>query len=138
THISVRNLFYNIPAPRNFLKSNPVEIRHINEEFLRVTLTHPHIAFSFYINDELEHDLLPGTLSHRIVSVLGKSYQQQLAPCQEETDLVKLHGYVGRPEAAKRTRGEQFTFVNNRFIRSNYLHHAVMSAFEGLLPEGSF
>lgn len=138
THISVRNLFYNIPARRNFLKSNPVEIRHINEEFLRVTLAHPHIAFSFYINDELEHDLLPGKLSHRIVSVFGKSYQQQLAPCQEETDLVKLHGYVGRPEAAKRTRGEQFTFVNNRFIRSNYLHHAVMSAFEGLLPEGSF
>ncbi len=138
TNISVRNLFYNIPARRNFLKSNAVEIRHINEEFLRVTLAHPHIAFAFYINDELEHDLLPGKLSHRIVSVFGKSYQQQLAPCQEETDLVKLHGYVGRPEAAKRTRGEQFTFVNNRFIRSNYLHHAVMSAFEGLLPEGNF
>ncbi|HLT71576.1 MAG TPA: DNA mismatch repair endonuclease MutL [Cyclobacteriaceae bacterium] len=138
TSISVRNLFYNIPARRNFLKSNPVEVRHINEEFQRVVLAHPQIGFSFYINDDAEYDLLPGKLSQRIVSVFGKSYQQQLAPCQEETDLVKLHGYVGRPEAARKTRGEQFIFVNNRFIRSNYLNHAVMSAFEGLIGEGSF
>ena len=138
TSISVRNLFYNIPARRNFLKSNAVETRHINEEFLRVSLAHPDIAFTFYINDEIEFELSPGKLSQRIVSIFGKSYQQQLAPCQEETDLIKLHGYVGRPEAAKRTRGEQFIFVNNRFIRSNYLNHAVMSAFEGLISEGSF
>lgn len=138
TSISVRNLFYNIPARRNFLKSNPVEVRHINEEFQRVVLAHPQIGFSFYINDDAEYELLPGKLSQRIVAVFGKSYQQQLAPCQEETDLVKLHGYVGRPEAARKTRGEQFIFVNNRFIRSNYLNHAVMSAFEGLIGEGSF
>lgn len=138
TSISVRNLFYNIPARRNFLKSNPVEIRHINEEFQRIALSHPDVAFSFYVNDEPEYELSPGKLSQRIVAVFGKTYQQQLAPCQEETDLVKLHGYIGRPESAKKTRGEQFFFVNKRFIRSNYLNHAVMSAFEGLIGEGSF
>lgn len=138
TSICVKNLFYNIPARRNFLKSNPVEVRHIVDEFQRLALANPEIGFSFVNNDELECDLVPGKLSQRIVSIFGKSYQQQLAPCQEETSLVKLHGYVGRPEAAKKTRGEQFLFVNNRFIRSNYLHHAVMSAFEGLLPEGNF
>jgi len=138
TSISVRNLFFNIPARRNFLKSNSVEIRHINEEFQRVAIAHPHIAFEYFINDTLESELSPGKLSHRIVSLFGKSYQAQLCPCSEETDLVKLQGYVGRPESARRTRGEQFIFVNNRFIKSNYLHHAVMTAFEGLLPEGSF
>ena len=138
TSICVKNLFYNIPARRNFLKSNPVEIRHILDEFQRVALANPQIHFTLFNNDELEYDLVPGKLSQRIVTIFGKSYQQQLAPCQEETSLVRLHGYVGRPEAAKKTRGEQFLFVNNRFIRSNYLHHAVMTAFEGLLQEGCF
>jgi DNA mismatch repair protein MutL len=138
TSISVKNLFYNIPARRNFLKSNPVETRHINEEFQRIAIAYPEIAFSFYVNDDIEYDLPEGKLSQRIVNIFGKSYQQQLAPCKEETDLVRLHGYVGRPEAAKKTRGEQFIFVNRRFIRSNYLNHAVMGAFEGLIPEGSF
>lgn len=138
TSISVRNLFFNIPARRNFLKSNSVEIRHINEEFQRIAIAHPHVAFNYFINDTLECELTPGKLSQRIVSIFGKSYQKQLAPCSEETDLVKLRGYVGRPESAKRTRGEQFIFVNNRYIRSNYLHHAVMTAFEGLLTEGTF
>jgi DNA mismatch repair protein MutL len=138
TSVSVRNLFFNIPARRNFLKSNPVELRHINEEFQRIAIAHPQIAFTYYINDTLEAELPPGKLGQRIVSIFGKSYQKQLAPCSEETDLVKLHGYVGRPDSAKRTRGEQFIFVNNRYIRSNYLHHAVMTAFEGLLPEGAY
>lgn len=138
TSISVKNLFYNIPARRNFLKSNPVELRHIIDEFQRLALAHTEVAFTFVQTDEIVYDLPVGKLSQRIVNVFGKTYQEQLAPCQEETDLVKVHGYVGRPEFARKTRGEQFLFVNRRFIRSNYLHHAVMSAFDTLLPEGSF
>lgn len=138
TSISVKNLFYNIPARRNFLKSNPVELKHVFDEFQRLALAHPDIVFSFVQTDEVVHDLPAGKLSQRIVNIFGKSYQEQLAPCQEETDLVKVHGYVGKPESARKSRGEQFLFVNQRFIRSNYLHHAVMSAFENLLQENSY
>lgn len=138
TSISIRNLFYNIPARRNFLKSNPVELRHIVEEFQRLALAHPDKAFSMIQTDEIVHDLPPGKLSQRIINLFGKGYQQQLAACQEETDLVKVVGYVGKPEFARKTRGEQFLFVNKRFIRSNYLNHAIMNAFEGLLTENSF
>lgn len=138
TSISVKNLFYNIPARRNFLKSNPVELKHIIEEFQRLALAHPDIAFTMIQTDEVVHELTPGKLSQRIVNLFGKSYQEQLAACQEETHLVKVHGYVGKPEHARKTRGEQFLFVNRRFIRSNYLHHAVMNAFENLLPENSY
>ncbi|MEI9918714.1 MAG: DNA mismatch repair endonuclease MutL [Bacteroidota bacterium] len=138
TSISIRNLFFNIPARRNFLKSNPVELRHIIEEFTRLALANPHIAFMFVQGDEIIFDLVPGKLSQRIVSIFGKNYQQQLAPVKEETDLIQITGYVGRPESAKKTRGEQFIFVNNRYIRNNYLGHAVQTAFEGLIPDGSF
>jgi len=138
TCISVKNLFYNIPARRNFLKSNPVELRHIIDEFQRLALAHSDIYFSLTQGDEVVYDLPTGKLSHRIVSIFGKSYQEQLAACQEETDLVQVMGYVGKPDFARKTRGEQFLFVNKRFIRSNYINHAVMSAFEGLLPENSF
>jgi DNA mismatch repair protein MutL len=138
TCISVKNLFYNIPARRNFLKSNPVELRHIIDEFQRLGLAHEEIAFSFVQGDELVYDLPAAKLSQRIVNIFGKSYQEQLAPCQEETSFVSVTGFVGKPDFARKTRGEQFLFVNKRFIRSNYLHHAVMSAFEGLLPENSF
>jgi DNA mismatch repair protein MutL len=138
TSISVKNLFYNIPARRNFLKSNPVELKHIIDEFQRLALAHPDISFSFIQGDELIFDLPAGKLSQRIVNLFGKNYQEQLAACQEETDLVKVMGYVGKPDFARKTRGEQFLFVNKRFIRSNYLNHAVMNAFEGLLPENNF
>jgi DNA mismatch repair protein MutL len=138
TSISIKNLFYNIPARRNFLKSNPVELKHIIDEFQRLALANPEIAFSFIQSDEVIYDLLPGKLGQRIVSLFGKSYQEQLAPCQEETTLAKVRGYVGKPDFTRKTRGEQFLFVNRRFIRSNYLHHAIMSAFEGLLPDNSF
>ncbi len=138
TNISVKNLFYNIPARRNFLKSNPVELRHIIEEFQRLALAHSDVAFSLIQGDELLYELPQSKLSLRIVALFGKSYQEQLAPCQEETTLVQVSGYVGRPDAAKKTRGEQFIFVNRRFIRSSYLQHAVMSAFEGLLPDNSY
>ncbi len=138
TSISVKNLFFNIPARRNFLKSNPVELRHIIEEFQRLALAYTDIAFSLIHGDELLYDLPPGKLSHRIVHIFGKQYQEQLAPCQEETDYVKVSGYIGKPEFARKTRGEQFIFVNQRFIRSNYLQHAVINAFEGLIPENTF
>lgn len=138
TSISVKNLFYNIPARRNFLKSNPVELRHIIDEFQRLALANAEIGFMFIQGDEVIYDVTPGKLSQRIVGLFGKGYQEQLAPCQEETTLASVKGYVGKPEFARKTRGEQFLFVNRRFIRSNYIHHAVMSAFEGLLPENSF
>ncbi len=138
TSISVKNLFYNIPARRNFLKSNASEYQHILEEFQRLALSHPDIAFQFIESDSLEYDLPPGKLSQRIVNIFGKSYQEQLAACQEETPLVKITGYVGQPQFARKKRGEQFLFVNKRFIRSNYLNHAVMTAFEGLLPDNTF
>lgn len=138
TSICVKNLFYNIPARRNFLKSNASEYQHIVDEFQRLALSHPEIAFQLIETDSLEYDLPPGKLSQRIVSIFGKSYQEQLAACQEETALVKITGYLGKPHFARKKRGEQFLFVNKRFIRSNYLNHAVMSAFEGLLPENSF
>jgi DNA mismatch repair protein MutL len=138
TSISVKNLFFNIPARRNFLKANPVEMRHIIEEFQRLALAHPQVTFTLHHSDDLIYDLPPSKLSQRIVSLFGKSFQGQLAACQEETALVKVAGYVGRPESARKTRGEQFIFVNERYIKSNYLNHAVTSAFEGLLTENSF
>jgi DNA mismatch repair protein MutL len=138
TSISVKNLFFNIPARRNFLKANPVEMRHIIEEFQRLALAHPPVAFALYHSDDLIYDLPPSKLSQRIVALFGKSFQGQLAACQEQTDLVKVTGYIGRPESARKTRGEQFIFVNQRFIKNNYLNHAVTSAFEGLLTENSF
>lgn len=138
TSICVKNLFYNVPARRNFLKSNGVEMKHIVEEFQRVALANPEVEMSLYQND-LETYLLPaGKLSQRIVNLFGKNYQQQLAACQEETEEIKVQGYVGKPDFAKKTRGEQFFFVNNRFIKSNYLNHAVTNAFEGLIAEGSY
>lgn len=135
--ISVKNLFYNVPARRNFLKSNPVELRHIIEEFQRIALSNPAIGFSFHQNDLDVYQLTTGKLSQRIVGLFGKNYQEQLVPCEESTDQLKIHGYIGKPEFAKKTRGEQFFFVNNRFIKSGYLHHAVVNAFEGLLPKES-
>ena len=138
TKISVKNLFFNVPARRNFLKSNPIETRHIIEEFQRVALAQPDLAFSFYQNSLATYQLPATKLSHRIVHLFGETYKKQLIPCQEETDLLKIRGYIGKPEHAKKTRGEQFFFVNQRFIKSSYLHHAVKNAFEGLLPQNAF
>ena len=138
TSICIKNLFYNIPARRNFLKSNPVEMRHIIEEFQRLALAHPSISFSLVQGDEMIYDLPASKLSQRIVALFGKSYQQQLAPVQEETVQVKVTGYVGRPESARKARGEQFLFTNQRFIKSNSLNYAVTQAFEGLIPDGGY
>ena len=138
TSVTVKNLFYNIPARRNFLKGNPVEMKHILDEFIHLALAYPGISFMLVNGDEVVYDLVPSKLSQRIVALFGKAYQQQLAVIQEEAAGIKVTGYIGRPELAKRTRSEQYFFVNYRYIRNNYLHHAVMNGFEGLLQEGSF
>ena len=138
TSISVKNLFYNIPARRNFLKSNPVEMRHIIDEFQRIALAHPEVFFTLH-HDGQEVYHLPGTsLKQRIIHLFGNNYNQRLVPVEEDTTIIKLHGFVGKPEFARKTRGEQFFFVNNRFIRDNYLNHAVLIAFEELLPDDSY
>jgi DNA mismatch repair protein MutL len=137
TNFQVKNLFFNVPARRNFLKSNPVEMKHILDEFQRVSLAHPEITFTLYHNDIEIYNLPAGKLSRRIVDIFGKAYREQLAGCEEETPFVNISGYVGKPESAKKGRGEQFFFVNKRFIKHNYLHHAILSAFESTIPEGS-
>ena len=138
TSNSVKNLFYNVPARRNFLKSNGVEMKHIVEEFQRIALAHPSTGFSLHQNDMETYSLPAGKLSQRIVHLFGKNYQQQLVSCEESIDHIQIKGYVGKPDFAKKTRGEQFFFVNNRFIKSNYLNHAVFNAFQGLIPENSY
>jgi len=135
TSIAVKNLFFNVPARRNFLKSNPVEMRHILDVFQRVALAYPEKSFAFYNNAVEMYQLSEGKLSHRIVEIFGKNYRNRIAPCEEESPFLKVQGYIGKPESTKKTRGEQFFFVNKRFIKNNYLHHAVVNAFEGLLPE---
>ena len=133
TSIAVKNLFFNVPARRNFLKSNAVEMRHILDEFQHVALANPQIGFSLYQNDLEVFSLPAGKLSQRIVALLGNNYKEQLAGCEEVTPFITVKGYIGKPESAKKSRGDQFFFVNNRFIRSAYLNHAVLAAYEGLL-----
>ncbi|MDQ3393554.1 MAG: DNA mismatch repair endonuclease MutL [Bacteroidota bacterium] len=137
TTFSVKNLFFNVPARRNFLKSNPVEMRHIIDEFQRIALSNPSIECSLFHNDLEIYHLTAGKLSHRIVALFGKNYQEQLVYCKEEVQHVAIEGYIGKPEFSKKTRGEQFFFVNNRYIKNHYLHHAVLNAYEGLLPDDS-
>jgi len=133
TSIAVKNLFFNIPARRNFLKSDPVELRHIIDEFHRVVLVHPEINFSMYHNDNDLFDLRAENFRQRIIHVFGSKMNEKLVPVNEDTELLKISGFVCKPEFAKKSRGEQFFFVNKRFIKSSYLNHAVNSAFEGLL-----
>lgn len=133
TSIAVKNLFFNVPARRNFLKSNAVEMKHLVDEFQRVALSYPEIGFKFTQNDMELFNLAPGKLSQRIVGVFGKNYQGQLVSCLEETNHLNIKGYIGKPENSKKTRGEQYFFVNNRYIKSNYLHHAVSNAYMGLM-----
>lgn len=134
TSISVKNLFYNVPARRNFLKSNQIELKHIQDEFLRVALAHEDIEFNFYHNDAELYVLKKGNLKQRIVQVFGRKIEPQLVPVKEETEIVSVKGSVGKPESAKKARGEQYFFVNHRYIRNNYLHKAIVDAFEHLLP----
>lgn len=134
----VKNIFYNVPARRNFLKSDNVEFSHIREEFERIALAHPGIKFSLYHNGKEEYNLLNGPLRKRIVEIFGKSNNEQLVPIEEETDIVTIKGYVGKPETARKTRGEQFLFVNQRYFKNSYFHHAISKAFEGLIQDRSF
>lgn len=138
TKITIKNLFFNVPARRNFLKSNAVETKHIIDEFQRIGLSNYNISFYMYIdNKEIYH--LPKTkLSHRIIHLFGKNYQNQLIDCQENTEYVNISGFVGKPEYSKKTRGEQFFFVNNRFVKSPYLNHAIKSVFENLILDTHF
>ena len=135
TSIAVKNLFYNIPARRNFLKSNRVELRHITDEFQRIALAHPAIEFSYYSNGSPLFSLNATEYRKRIVQILGRKSNEKLVPVAEETPQIKISGFVCKPEFAKKSRGEQFFFVNNRFIKSSYLHHAMISAFEGLIRQ---
>ncbi|WP_298138140.1 DNA mismatch repair endonuclease MutL [Flavobacterium sp.] len=137
TSFAVKNLFFNIPARRNFLKSETVEFRHIVDEFQRVALAHPNIYFTMYHNGSEMFNLPNSNFRQRIVNVFSGKTNEKLVPIQEETEIVTIEGFVGKPEFAKKNRGEQFFFVNDRFIKSGYLHHAVMAAYEGLLPNGS-
>lgn len=137
TNLLIKNLFFNVPARRNFLKSNSVEMRHIIDEFQRVALANPEVAFTLFHNDQEIYNLPAGKLSRRIIDMFGKSYREQLNYCEEQTPYVTVRGYIGKPESAKKARNEQFFFVNNRYIKHNYLHHAVIGAYEGMLPEGS-
>lgn len=138
TSIAMKNLFFNVPARRNFLKSNAAELRHIVDEFTRVAMAFPHIFFSLSSNGQEVFHLEKGSLKQRIVQLLGNHYNARLVSVQEQTDYMNITGFVGKPETAKKTRGDQYFFVNNRFIKSAYLNHSVMQAFQDLVPKDSF
>jgi len=137
TTFIVKNLFYNIPARRYFLKSDNVEFRHIIEEFQRVALVHPDIEFSLFNNDKPVFQLSKGNIRQRIVHLFGSQINEKLLPVEAKTELVSVIGYIGKPETARKTRGEQYFFANGRFIRHPYLHHAVEQAFEELIPDSA-
>ena len=138
TSISMKNLFFNVPARRNFLKSNTVEMKHIIEEFIRVAMAFPHIFFSLTSNGQQVFHLEAGNLKQRVLQVLGNQYNAKFVPVKEHTDYLNVYGFIGKPDTAKKTRGDQYFFVNNRFIKSAYLNHAVNSAYDNLLPKDSF
>lgn len=138
TSLSVKNLFFNVPARRNFLKSNPVETRHIQEEFLRVALANPAVHFSMFHNESQVFDVRTGNFRQRIAGLFGAGYNERLVPVEEETSIVKIEGYIGKPEFSRKNRGEQYFFVNNRFIKDNYLHHAVNAAFDALITRDAY
>lgn len=138
TNISIKNLFFNTPARRNFLKSNAAELRHIVEEFQRVALVNPDISMSIFHNNKPLLQLNSGSLIERIVAIFGKQYKERLIPVEQKTSEITITGFIGKPQYAKKTRGEQFFFTNNRFIKHPYLHHAIDNAFQELLPQDSF
>lgn len=138
TSIAMKNLFFNVPARRNFLKSNASELRHIIDEFTRVSMSYPHIFFSVASNGQEIFHLEKGSLKQRIIQLLGNTYASKLVHVEEDTDYMNIYGFVGKPETAKRTRGDQYFFVNNRFIKSAYLNHAVVNAFSDMIPKDSF
>jgi DNA mismatch repair protein MutL len=138
TSIAMKNLFFNVPARRNFLKSNAAEMRHIVDEFTRVALSFPHIFFSLTANNQQLFHLDAGSTKQRILQLLGNNYNTKLVAVKEKTDYMHISGFAGKPDTAKKTRGDQYFFVNNRFIKSAYLNHAVMSAYEQMIARDSF
>jgi len=138
TSISMKNLFFNVPARRNFLKSNAAEMRHIIDEFIHVAMAFPQVFFSFTSNGQEVFHLESGNLKQRITQVLGNNYNAKLVSVKEDTDYMNIYGFVGKPETAKKTRGDQYLFVNSRFIKSAYLNHAVMGAFDQMIAKDSF
>jgi DNA mismatch repair protein MutL len=138
TSIAMKNLFFNVPARRNFLKSNAAEMRHVVDEFVRVALAFPEIFFSLSSNGQQMFHLEGGSLKQRIMQLLGNGYNTKVVSVKEETDYLNVYGFVGKPETAKKTRGDQYFFVNNRFIRSAYLAHAVMNAYQSMIAADSF
>jgi DNA mismatch repair protein MutL len=138
TSIAMKNLFFNVPARRNFLKSNAAEMRHIIDEFTRVALAFPSIFFSLSNNGQEMFHLEAGSLKQRVLQLLGNNYSAKLVTVKEETDYLNIYGFVGKPDVAKKTRGDQYFFVNNRFIKSGYLNHAVMSAYQEMIATDSF
>lgn len=131
----VKNLFYNVPARRNFLKSDAIELGHIQTEFERVALAHPELQMSFLHNGQDILQLPAGNSRMRIAAIFGKGSNEKLVPIEEQTDIVRVSGYVGKPELAKKSRGEQYLFVNQRFFKDPYFHHAITKAYDGMISE---
>lgn len=138
TNLSMKNLFFNVPARRNFLKSNASELRHIVDEFIRVAMAFPSLFFSLTSNGQEVFHLEKGSLKQRIIQILGNNYAAKIVSVKEETDYMNIYGFVGKPETAKKTRGDQYFFVNSRFIKSAYLNHAVLNAFSEMITKDSF
>ena len=138
TSIAVKNIFFNVPARRLFLKSESAEFRHIMEEFERIAIPHPEITFTFIHNQTTIYQLTKGTLHQRVIGIFGQNYAERIAPIEERTDYVSINGFIGKPEFARKTRGEQFFFINNRFVKNSYLHHAIQTAYKDLLTTNSF
>jgi DNA mismatch repair protein MutL len=138
TSFAVKNLFFNVPARRNFLKAPPAEMRHILDEFHRVSLIHPEIGFTLIHNEKELFHLYGGSMKQRVVALFGNLYNERLLPVHQKSENLSVEGFIGKAEYARKTRGEQYFFVNKRFIKHHYLHHAVENAFQELLPRDSF
>lgn len=138
TNLLIKNLFFNVPARRHFLKSNSTELRHVIDEFTRVALAYPELTFRLWHNGVEQFHLEAGNLKTRIVGLLGNSFEKNLVPVEEDAELLQIRGFIGKPSAATKSRGNQFFFINNRFIRNAYLHHAVTTAYESLIEKDMF
>jgi DNA mismatch repair protein MutL len=138
TSFEVKNLFFNVPARRNFLKSDTVEFNHILDEFERIALPHPEIAFKLVHNQQEIYHLLSSGPRRRVIDILGKHSNEKLVPIEERTEIVEVDGFVGKPDFAKKTRGNQYFFVNGRYFKDSYFHHAVMKAFDGMIPDKTY
>lgn len=138
TSFNVRNIFFNVPARRKFLKSDPVELRHILDEFIHVALPNPEVHFTVHHNENELYHFPASNLRQRIVNYFGKNTNEKIVPVNEETDFVKISGFIGKPDFIKKSRGDQYLFVNKRFIKSNYINHAIKIAYENLIPSDQY